>query len=525
MTRVVWPVGPHAGARRHDARGRRAARRRGLGEAGRSRVRGDAEGHDEGEARHGREQLRARPGAGRLGRRRRGGPHPAARWPSATEVEQRAPGGDGGLDRAQQQGEERDQRAQHEHRHGDAHGARRGEQADEQPQVDDGDPPQRTTVEPRRGRAHHGRAPTEHRGDQVGQRAEEQLRGEADHDHRGDGPVAVGQRGPRRAGRQSPSDEEEGDDPPPEGGGDRPGREDLRRGLSRGPDQGAPPPGQPGGVPDQPGQGRGARAQGRPGREHRDRGDQHRKGLPGKAFGAVVHPGAQHRRPQGDQRAGDGEPDPAEHHHHRVRDEHLPVPLVVQAARQPGAEGRADRDARRRGEVVANGDPEPPRQRTPQPAPQLDAVPQHRARHRRRARHGERPDAGGHPDQHRGDPRDEQRDAAVLLGAVVDLGGGLQQGLGEVGAPHHRGVGERAEQHQVHEEPARPGYPAVHEGERGGEAEPDQARAVTQRPGAAGCRRGGRVHGWLLVEAVRTARAGGWRWAGVPGAPVPGGWR
>ena len=96
---------------------------------------------------------------------------------------------------------------EHEHRHGDAHRARRGEQADEQPEVDDGDPPQRATVEPRRGRSHHGRAPTEHRGDEVGQRAEEQLRGEADHDDRGDGPVAVGQRGPRRAGRQSPPDE------------------------------------------------------------------------------------------------------------------------------------------------------------------------------------------------------------------------------------------------------------------------------------------------------------------------------
>ena len=429
---------------------------------------------------------------------------------SATDVSSARRAATARPDRAQQQGEERDQCAQHEHRHGDAHGARRGEQADEQPQVDDGDPPQRTTVEPRRCRPHHGRPPTEHRGDEVGQRAEEQLRGEADHDDRGDGPVAVGQRGPRRAGRQSPSDEARGRRPAhPSAAVTDQVAKTFGGACRAGPTRARPHQASPAAYPTSPARAAGREPRAAPVASTAMRGDQHRKGLPGEAFGAVVHAGAQHRRPQGDQRAGDGEPDPAEHHHHRVRDEHRAVPLVVQAARQPGAEGRADRDARRRGEVVANGDPEPPRQRAPQPAPQLDAVPQHRARHRRRARHGERPEAGGHPDQHRGDPRDEQCDAAVLLGAVVDLGRGLQQGLGEVGAPHHRGVGERAEQHQVHEEPARAGHPAVHEGERGGEAEPDQARAVTQRPGAAGCRRGGRVHGGLLVEAVRTARADG----------------
>ena len=220
--------------------------------------------------------------------------------------------------------------------------------------------------------------------------------------------------------------------------------------------------------------------------------------------------------------------------------------LVVEAAGQPGAEGCADRQARRGGEVVAHRDAEPAGQGPPQPPPQLDAVPHHRARHGHRSGDGQRPPAGRHADEHGADTGDEQGDPPVLGGAVVDGLGGLEQGLGEVGAPHHRRVGEGTEQHEVHEEPGRAGHERVHQGQGRGQPEPDEAGAVAQRPGTAvrcgrgrhrnggrcgageGCGRGGAGHGVLRRRRIRTARAAGWcprgrpRWA-RPAARAVGG--
>ena len=72
--------------------------------------------------------------------------------------QQRPAGRDGGPDRPDQQGEEGDERTEHEHRHGHPHRARRRQQADEQPEVDHGDPPERAAVEPGRRGPHHRRA-------------------------------------------------------------------------------------------------------------------------------------------------------------------------------------------------------------------------------------------------------------------------------------------------------------------------------------------------------------------------------
>ena len=341
------------------------------------------------------------------------------------------------------------------------------------------------------------------------QRPEQQLRREADCHHGRHRAVAVGERGPRRARPESPRDQGEGDRPPAQRGGHRPGRERLGRSLPGRRDQGASPPAQPRGIPRQAREGSGSGPERGADGEHGQCGEQHGEGLAGETLGAVVHPGAQHRRPQGDERSGHGEPDPAEHHDHRVGHEHRAVPLVVEPTRQPRAEGRADGQARRCREVVAHGDPEPAGEGVPQPTPQLDAVPRHRARDRRRSHHRDGPPAGRHPDEHRADSREEHGDPAVLRRPVVDRLRGLEQCLGEVGAPHHRRVGQGTEEHEVHEEPPRRGNQRVHQGERGGEPEPDQARAVTQWPGAA--RRSGRraVHGGAPAGRLRTARAVG----------------
>ena len=59
----------------------------------------------------------------------------------------------------------------------------------------------------------------------------------------------------------------------------------------------------------------------------------------------------------------------------------------------------------------------------------------------------------GHPDNDEGDPDEEEQQTLGLAVAVVELRAGLQQGRREVRAPHHRGVGEGAEEDEVDHEP------------------------------------------------------------------------
>ena len=135
-------------------------------------------------------------------------------------------------------------------------------------------------------------------------------------------------------------------------------------------------------------------------------------------------------------------------------------------------------------------------------------------RDRRRARDRQRPPAGRHPDEHGGGPGEQQPDPPVLLGAVVDLGGGLEQRLGEVGAPHHRRVGERPEQHEVHDQPPGRRDERVrqgHDGGQGSHTRPGRSRSGQVRRGVdgAGGFTGGSMRGQDRTSGGRWRRGGG----------------
>ena len=394
-------------------------------------------------------------------------------------------GDHGGRDPAQHQRQEGRQGHQHQHRDDHPDPARDRQQAQQQATVDDHQPRGRPPVEPRLPGPHDRLATAEHRGHQVGQRTGEQLRGEADDQHRAHPAVADGDLAPRRGRGQPHQHEADARQPPQDRQPDRRRRELARQPRPDRREHRAGPPQESDRIPDQRGDRQPAQVGQRPGDQQRQRQHQPRQRLGGAGLGARPDLGAQHRRPQGQQGAGDGEPDPAEHIDHRVRQQDPPVRRVVQADRQRRAEGGADRQGDGGGQVVADGDPEAARQRAAQAPPQLDAVPEHRGRDHGGADDGQPPGRGRDADQRQRGADEEQDQPPRLDAPVVQPGTGLEQRLGEVGAPHHDRVGQRAEQHQVDHQPAGLGDVLVGDRDDHSQDHPQHPGPVAQGPVAA----------------------------------------
>ena len=193
----------------------------------------------------------------------------------------------------------------------------------------------------------------------------------------------------------------------------------------------------------------------RAGDDDHDGADENRQPLSGKAFGPRIHAGAKHRRPERHQGAGDGEAEPAEDHHHGVGDEQAAAQVVIGPAGQEGAEGRAEGHAGRCGQVVVDGGAEAHGNGGAQASPQHDAVPDDGARDQDGAGDGEHPALGNDAREHQGNSGEKQCESAALRSPDIDCRAGLEEGLGEVGAPHDGRMREGTEQHEVDEQPIR----------------------------------------------------------------------
>ena len=85
---------------------------------------------------------------------------------------------------------------------------------------------------------------------------------------------------------------------------------------------------------------------------------------------------------------------------------------------------------------------------------------------------------------------DEDEDGPDLEGAepdrlpapLLEAGSGLEQGLGEVDAPHHGRVGHRPEHDEVDHEPPRRGEERVDQADEEGDEQPDDDRPVAHEP-------------------------------------------
>ena len=89
-----------------------------------------------------------------------------------------------------------------------------GKQAQGQAEVGDDDARRAPALELGHAGPQHRGPAADDDGKQVGERAEEHLQGEADDEDRRQGPVVVGQGGPRPAGRERPGHEAEPDRQP-----------------------------------------------------------------------------------------------------------------------------------------------------------------------------------------------------------------------------------------------------------------------------------------------------------------------
>ena len=283
-------------------------------------------------------------------------------------------GADGIQHGSDEQGQERCEGAEDRDRDQHPHEAGDGQDADHEPHVDQHGTQGVATLQPRLGSAQDRGATAKDDGNQVGKGAEQHLRDKSGGQRSDEQTQAFVDQRPRRAGGQHPDQTDEGAEQPDDTRHDRPRRIGRRRlvagHLRQRPD-----------CPDDPaeicrGADSGQRLQpheGTPDDEH-DGAGQDRKCLSRNAFGAIGDPGAQHRGPESDQCAQDGEPDPAQEVEGDVGDHQLPVPGPDRVPGQGRSQSCADGQGQRGEDVVAHRCPESRGQRLAGLEGQRDAM-------------------------------------------------------------------------------------------------------------------------------------------------------
>ncbi len=164
----------------------------------------------------------------------------------------------------------------------------------------------------------------------------------------------------------------------------------------------------------------------------------------------------------------------------------LAVGRVGQSPGQDRAEGGAHRQHGGGHDVVAHGGTEAGGQGPPHLPHQGHAVPADRGGDPQGSCDRDGPDVGEHAGHHEQRAAVEQQQPCRLQPPVTGLGRGVQQGVGEVPAPHHDRVAHRPEQEQVDHQPPRSRDERVHQGDHPGGHQPQDHRQVAQRPETAG---------------------------------------
>src|SRR5664280_691449 len=299
-----------------------------------------------------------------------------------------------------------------------------------------------------------GGSAAEHHRQQEGERAGEHLADEAHQQHRHQ---PVERDGHRFHGRRSEHDHHvrhHGDRQPGGARGQQPGRGGVRVPLDGGADQRDQRGDEPGGVQHQSGGG----AEGRSGQQRSDGGgeanDCQRQRAVGGILGAFDHAGAQRGRPERELGAEHRQGDPAQHvgvHVGGVQ------PAVPDSARVAGGQQRAEHDAGEQKDPRGHVEPgDGAEARLQRPAPEPDQAGEVDADDRgddAGTGGGQHRVVGGHPGEYGEDADVEPHQAQADL---TPRGSRRpQQRGGEVLAPGHYRVGDRAEQEQVDGKPAR----------------------------------------------------------------------
>src|SRR5699024_11167929 len=209
------------------------------------------------------------------------------------------------------------------------------------------------------------------------------------------------------------------------------------------------------------------------------------KAATGGRLGAGDDLRAQHRRPQGHERADDGQADPAEQVEQSVGGEQAGVAGIGDVAGEDDTEGHAHRQDRGGGEVVVDGPGETGGQGAADLGPQVGSVPDDGGGHGRGADDDERPNGRHHADDDDESAGVDESEPDALIAAVVGRGRGVQESLREVLGPHEDRVADRAEDEEVDHQPARHGQSGVGADDDEEEDEPDDDGDVADDPAAA----------------------------------------
>ena len=212
-----------------------------------------------------------------------------------------------------------------------------------------------------------------------------------------------------------------------------------------------------------------------------DPADEDGKGRLGGPLRSRRDPGAQHRRPQRHQGPDDGQAHPAEHVDRRVGQHDLHVQRVADAPGHQHPQVRAEREQAGGGHVVAHRGAEPGRQRPAHLADQRGPVPPGGTGDAGGPDGSDRPDVAEDAGHHECHAAVEQQHPGRPLAGVTGQRLGVQQGIGEVLAPHEDRVADRAEQQQVDHQPARRRHERVCEHHRHEEQQPEHRGQVAQR--------------------------------------------
>ncbi len=304
---------------------------------------------------------------------------------------------------------------------------------------------------------HHGRH-------QVAHRAEQQLRAEAG--DQGDGP-ALHVQGDQvtRGAEQLPRQPHQTGRQPDQRGADRVGGEVARALSHRAPHQRDVDDRQPGevaehgqtGQPAQPGQGADDAHQHRD--QHRPQGPASRDVLLG------LHLRPQHGGPQRDQRPHGRQTDETADIAEQVGQQQTSLPGLGLAERHEATKHGAQREQHRRHGVETDCRREPGRERRTHLGEQGECIPGQRRPDDRGTRDRDPVPLADHARGRQRDAEVEQHDPAHLEPSSGLVGAISQEGIGEVLSPHENRVGDHPEGEHVDEQPARLGYPAVHEGD------------------------------------------------------------
>ena len=338
----------------------------------------------------------------------------------------------GSADAADEERQEHGQPQGHEARAQDADPAGHRQQADGQAEVDDRDAEGRESVEFAVGCAHGRRSPAEDNGQQIGQCTEEDLRGESCRQRWGQPREVRGCIQPVVCGEEHPCCRQQADDQPGHRRGRRIGGVFAWRLRNAGEHEGA------GDEPDSGEVSQQADARrprlGEQGRGERDAQPDEKEGksATGGRLGAGDDLRAQHRRPQGHERAHDGQSDPAEQIEQRVGGEQTRMPGFADVAGEDDSEGDAQRQDRGRREVIVDGSGEAGGQGVAGLAPQVGTVPDDGGGHTDRTDDDDWPQRGHHADDDGQRAGVDESEADALIASIPRRGGSVQQRLREV---------------------------------------------------------------------------------------------